>query len=293
MKWNSVKEKIITSLIALLIYAGSLFIGVGIFSVMNFNGVFVTAGVYEIYLYLFVSIMASLLTALVLSLSFRNISLLKCFPGIVGPLSYISLVLYFKVYNVSTMILFVIMWIYVVYLFLRSTLPLKDISTPDNKVLYLIDKNKRSYILLYILLGIFIPTVLAYFSFVPLYHYVQGIFLNQDLTLSSYEIVGLLLIVLGMIFSIGVDIPLLISRAKKGDDFFYNEGFWKWSAHPNIYGDIAIYLGLWLYALRFNETWFFIFASLALYLYLFLLIYPYMKKVYGLTIEGYSERSKN
>lgn len=298
MEEKSLANKIIGIIVALFIYAGGVFVGVGVFSLMNGQNIFHETGFVQIYLYLAISLLASLLTIALLSISFRNLSLLKMFPSLIGPISYIGLVFYFQIYDYSTIVALVMMCIYALYVFLRGVIAMEDISTPDNKVFFLKEKHPNSYILIYIGGGILPTSILAFFAFIPLIYHLQCSFMalsgngfpygdNLAIYIISWGLMGI-----GIIYSIIVDVPLFFNKLKKGNYRLYRGGLWGKMKHPNIYGDMLFHLGVALYVFFFTNMYAFILFPLALYLYVFLVIHPYCQKADSHFIDGYGKKEK-
>lgn len=283
--------------IALIIYAGGIFIGIGIFSLLDDGLVFASTGFVQIYLYLGIGLLASLLTVFFLSLSFRNISLLKIFPSLVGPVSYIALFFYFRIFTLATIFPMVIMGLYCLYIFLRGTITLKEVSSLDTKVSLLREKHPNSYILIYLFLGILIPSVLAFFSFAPSLYYLQSSYMllfegKEAFPLSYCDILAWIMMGAGLIFSAVVDAPLFIHKLKRGDDSLYQGGLWGKMKHPDIIGEIAFYLGASFSILHFENMYAFVLFPVALFLYIFLLIHPYCFKADSAYIASYGEEWK-
>ncbi len=77
--------------------------------------------------------------------------------------------------------------------------------------------------------------------------------------LSILHLIGLLIWLIGFIFEAGGDLQLMVFKSKsvnKGK--VLNSGFWKYTRHPNYFGDAMIWWGYFLFAVTYPYGIFFI-----------------------------------
>jgi len=106
----------------------------------------------------------------------------------------------------------------------------------------------RSYFQVYVLQG-FLMVVVGY-SFVHVSVYGQ----NAELTV--FGLIGLLFWVVGYFFEVVGDYQLdafLKNPASKGK--IMNRGLWKYSRHPNYFGEVTMWWGMWLIVVTLPFGW--------------------------------------
>ena len=74
--------------------------------------------------------------------------------------------------------------------------------------------------------------------------------------LSWFALIGIILWLEGFIVEVVADCQKTKFRAKKeNENKFINEGLWRFSRHPNYFGEIILWLGIALIAFPILEGW--------------------------------------
>lgn len=105
----------------------------------------------------------------------------------------------------------------------------------------------RSYLQVFLLQGLFLGIIVSPVVFVN--HYASG-------TFTLFDAVGFIIWVVGFIFESVSDAQLsrfIKNAANKGS--IMKDGLWKYSRHPNYFGEVLQWWGLWFYALSVPFGW--------------------------------------
>ena len=96
-----------------------------------------------------------------------------------------------------------------------------------------------------------LPTLIVYACCIPIY------FICYDgYVLSIYTYLGFCISFIGVLYEIISDYQLFKFRENKNrDGNIINTGLWKYSRHPNYWGEILFWWGLYLYVVNFAPTY--------------------------------------
>ena len=79
---------------------------------------------------------------------------------------------------------------------------------------------------------------------------------SKVVPLGWFALIGIILWLEGFIIEVVADSQKTKFRAKKeNENKFINEGLWRFSRHPNYYGEITLWLGIALIAFPVLESW--------------------------------------
>ncbi len=79
---------------------------------------------------------------------------------------------------------------------------------------------------------------------------------RDPVPLSVFAGLGVLLWIAGFAIEVTADLQKSRFKARPGNqDEFINEGLWRWSRHPNYFGEIVLWLGIALIALPVLQGW--------------------------------------
>ena len=105
----------------------------------------------------------------------------------------------------------------------------------------------RSFLQIFILQGLFMYII----SF-PIWY----INYHPGEPLSTYDTVGLLIFGIGFIFEILGDMQLsYFKQSSSNRGKLMTKGLWKYTRHPNYFGEALIWWGIWFYAIGIPDGW--------------------------------------
>lgn len=95
-----------------------------------------------------------------------------------------------------------------------------------------------------------------------------GVYLTEENTpLNVFDFVAIALWIVGISFEAGGDYQLTKFRSqRKSKDEVLSSGFWKYTRHPNYFGDAAVWWSYALFAIAAQQYWFVLGSLLMTYL---------------------------
>ena len=88
------------------------------------------------------------------------------------------------------------------------------------------------------------PTILVFFGTVPVWYFLQ----KENYNL-FFPALGGFIILLGTIFEFFADNQMRRYRRRPNRGYFIDEGLWRYSRHPNYFGEILVWIGIFIAAL--------------------------------------------
>ena len=132
----------------------------------------------------------------------------------------------------------------------------------------------------------YIPTIVVYFTVVPLFN--SFIFKGSNQLL--FYIMGAIITTLGVVLEMLADNQMANFRQKKlGTNI--DEGLWKYSRHPNYLGELLVWTGLFIAAFN-NFKWINIVGIILVYALFIFISIPLAEKRYLQKYPGYLEYKK-
>ncbi len=114
------------------------------------------------------------------------------------------------------------------------------------------DGRGRSFVLRSLFMVFLLQAVLAWFVSLPL----QGAAASTNDGLGPLAFIGVAVWLVGFVFEAGGDLQLQRFKAdpaNKGK--VMDQGFWRYTRHPNYFGDFAVWWGIYLVALDGGAWW--------------------------------------
>jgi steroid 5-alpha reductase family enzyme len=110
---------------------------------------------------------------------------------------------------------------------------------------------------LYLVFGL--QAVLAWIISLPLLAAIVGLDARNEGHLGALDAAGAALWLIGFVFEAGGDWQLVRFKADpRNRDKVMDRGFWRWTRHPNYFGDFCVWWGLYLLALAAGGWWSFV-----------------------------------
>ena len=193
---------------------------------------------------------------------------------------YLGLLIYFKNFNLFTVIPLITIGIYSIRLTLNFLTSFHDLSYVDWRYKMLKERTGHMYQLINLLGICMFPTLVVFSASLPLFYF-------ASLTSYSYlSLIGSGVILLGTLLELVSDIQMkYFIKHRKSRDEVINVGLWKYSRHPNYLGEILVWFGVMFVLLIPNiEHWYFIFGAF-INLFMFLIISIPMEERHMLTYK--------
>ena len=109
------------------------------------------------------------------------------------------------------------------------------------------------------------------------------IFLNPESKFKFFSIIGMLIWLIGFIIE-GISDIQKFKFKQKNKDVWINEGFWKYSRHPNYFGEMLCWIGIFVYSFFYLNTMYVVYSLISPLFIMFLLLFvsgiPTLEKKY-------------
>lgn len=166
----------------------------------------------------------------------------------------------------------------------------KNLHIQDWRYQTLKEKHPRIWPLIN-LFGIhLVPTIVVFIGMLPAFKYVMEFKVGTTPTISTY--LGIIIIFIGIVIETIADVELhMFKKISSNAGLVCDKGLWKNSRHPNYFGEILFWIGLWWTGSSFyqDSTWILIFSPLIVFLLFVSVSIPMMEKRQLETKPAYKE----
>ena len=282
-----VKSRITSFLLILAIYVLAFFIGLVVFNLFNnmhvFNNIHVLVS-------FFLADIAATLVVWGFGILFANSSVYDPYWS-VAPI--VILAFWMTTRGISFTITDILFLVAIIVWALRLTLNWairwKGLNHQDWRYVMLKEKSPRLWFLTN-LIGINVmPTIIVFLALIPAYF---GI--GSEGTVNNLTVIG---------FSICVGAVLIQSFADKQMDFFrknksfknqcIDKGLWRYSRHPNYFGEVSFWWGIWLMQMGvIPQIWVSVIGPVVMTLLFLFISIPMMEKYILTSKSSYSSYQK-
>lgn len=119
------------------------------------------------------------------------------------------------------------------------------------------------------------PTLLVFIALIPCYYTISAYHIN----IIPLYILGVLISIVGILFELYADIQSKKFRALHTSDDFITTGLWKYSRHPNYFGEILFWFGLYVIMLSCDLShWYYGIGFLLMFGLFYFISIPLMEK---------------
>ena len=189
---------------------------------------------------IFLSNIISTIIIWLIGIYYNTASLYDPYWSVQTPIIHLSLFLYKTKINIGNLlyILFILIWsIRLTLNFIKS---FNNISYIDWRY-QLIKQNTGKFYQLINLVGIcIVPTIIVYIASIPSYLYLLN---NYEFSFS--DIFGYIIILISVYIEMKADLDMLeYKKLRKNKNEIINKGLWKFSRHPNYFGEICFWYGV-------------------------------------------------
>jgi len=252
---NINKKKIYGLVVLLISYITAYLAGFTVFNLLKNN--------VHIYVSLLVADIAATIIIYLIGLLYNTASIYDPYWSIQSIIIGISLTIYTHNINAGIIMFLVIVGIYSIRLTANFFIGFNDITYIDWRYKMLKEKTGKWYFLVN-LFGIHLfPTLVVYAATLPMIGYISS---NMDLKM--YDVAGWLIMIIGVIYEIYSDYSIMkYKKIRKSNKEIINIGLWRYSRHPNYFGEITFWFGVfitfWLHDLG---NWYYMFGAVAILL---------------------------
>lgn len=278
---QKIKEsKLISFIIITLIYILSTLIQVILFNKLNIENLYLKILIIDVVATIFVFIF---------SLIFNNSSIYDPYWSVEPAIILILLMAHNKI-NYPVVITFgIVILLWSLRLTLNWALSFKNLTKQDWRYAMFKEKTKKLYPLVN-LFGIHLfPTIVVYLAMLPMIDFIS---INYTNYLSYF---GVAIMLLGVIFEILSDFDIYEYHKRNKDDRrqIINTGLWKYSRHPNYFGEIIFWYGVFISILPVDpSSWYLCFGAIINNLMFVFISIPLSEKrlkTYKFNYEKYQE----
>ena len=275
------KKKIIGLLILLVIYVISFFVGLGSF-------LLVPNDMNIIFKILIADVVATIVIW-IFGVILKTASIYDPYWSIQTPVIFLALMIYYGNYNVGTIIYFIFIMFWAIRLTGNFIITFNDITYIDWRYVNLKKQTGKLYQIVN-LLGInMMPTLLVFLASVPAFYYV----INGN-EFDALNIIGLSIMGFATIIELISDLNMhKFQEIRTSRSEIIRVGLWKYSRHPNYFGEILFWYGvLFVFLIGNMDYWYVMFGALSINLLFMFISIPLAEKRLITYKDGYLEYQK-
>lgn len=195
------------------------------------------------------AIVALMVVLWLISIPLQNVSIIDLFWGVAVAVGGTIYWLQSEAAGLRSDLVLVLVWAWAlrlfIYLFLRNK------GRPEDRR-YVEMRNKRSAFWFKSLYVVFLlQAVMAWIIGLPQYGAMNG-----EAALGWLDVAGVTLFVFGLVWESMADWQLAtFLRQRDNADAVMDQGVWRYSRHPNYFGEFCLWWGLWLVAASAGAWW--------------------------------------
>ena len=156
------------------------------------------------------------------------------------PFIYICLLVKYRNLNIGNLIYFQLILFWAIRLTYNYTKTFNDISYIDWRYKSIKEKTGKLYQIVNLIGICLVPTIIVYAASIPSF-----LFIMKDYEFKFIEIIGFIVMFLSVIIEMKADIDIHeFKRIRKDRKEIINIGLWKYSRHPNYFGEICFWYGV-------------------------------------------------
>ena len=225
------------------------------------------------------------------SLIIKNASVYDPYWSVIPPLMILGVILYLnQTLSLSVILLFsgIFVWgVRLTYNWLNRWTNFKEVDWRYKKIY---EKSPKLYFLTNLLAIQLFPTMIVFIQLIAATHFIK---LSPQMNLTIW--IGFVMMILAAIIQLIADQQMeAFKKRTVNQKQCIEEGLWKYSRHPNYFGEITLWWGL--YVMYFGATlkidFYIIPPILMMFLFLFISI-PWMEKKIIKTRPEYKDYQKN
>lgn len=207
------------------------------------------------------------------------------------PVIFICLLIKYGNLNVGNLIYLELILFWAIRLTYNYTKTFHDITYIDWRYTQIRESTGKFYQIVNLLGICLVPTIIVYAASIPSF-----LFVMDDLNLEYIQFIGFIIILASVLIEMKADIDIHeFKKIRSSRNEIIRIGLWKYSRHPNYFGEICFWYGVaFVYIFcDFTKKWYYIFGAIlnnALFLGISI---PLAEKNLRKYKEGYDEYKKN
>ena len=269
-------------------------LGFGLFSYLTLNDSNIMKESEEKYRQLVIIFICDVISTIVIwfiGVLINTASIYDPYWSVQTPIIIICLLIKYQNLNVGNLIYLELILFWGIRLTYNYTKTFHDISYIDWRYKQIKEKTGKLYQVVNLLGICLVPTIIVYAASIPSF-----LFVIDNLKFEYIQIIGYVVILISVFIEMKADIDLHEFKKIRNDrNEIIRIGLWKYSRHPNYFGEICFWYGVAMVYVfcDFTKNWYYIFgAALDNALFLGISI-PLAEKNLRTYKEGYDEYKKN
>ncbi len=269
-------------------------LGFGLFSYLTLNDSNIMKESEEKYRQLVIIFICDVISTIVIwfiGVLINTASIYDPYWSVQTPIIIICLLIKYQNLNVGNLIYLELILFWGIRLTYNYTKTFHDISYIDWRYKQIKEKTGKLYQLVNLLGICLVPTIIVYAASIPSF-----LFVIDNLKFEYIQIIGYTVILISVFIEMKADIDLHEFKKIRNDrNEIIRIGLWKYSRHPNYFGEICFWYGVAMVYVfcDFTKNWYYIFGAVldnALFLGISI---PLAEKNLRTYKEGYDEYKKN
>ena len=269
-------------------------LGFGLFSYLTLNDSNIMKESEEKYRQLVIIFICDVISTIVIwfiGVLINTASIYDPYWSVQTPIIIICLLIKYQNLNVGNLIYLELILFWGIRLTYNYTKTFHDISYIDWRYKQIKEKTGKLYQVVNLLGICLVPTIIVYAASIPSF-----LFVIDNLKFEYIQIIGYVVIIISVFIEMKADIDLHEFKKIRNDrNEIIRIGLWKYSRHPNYFGEICFWYGVAMVYVfcDFTKNWYYIFGAVldnALFLGISI---PLAEKNLRTYKEGYDEYKKN
>ena len=269
-------------------------LGFGLFSYLTLNDSNIMKECEEKYRQLVIIFICDVISTIVIwfiGVLINTASIYDPYWSVQTPIIIICLLIKYQNLNVGNLIYLELILFWGIRLTYNYTKTFHDISYIDWRYKQIKEKTGKLYQVVNLLGICLVPTIIVYAASIPSF-----LFVIDNLKFEYIQIIGYVVIIISVFIEMKADIDLHEFKKIRNDrNEIIRIGLWKYSRHPNYFGEICFWYGVAMVYVfcDFTKNWYYIFGAVldnALFLGISI---PLAEKNLRTYKDGYDEYKKN
>ena len=269
-------------------------LGFGLFSYLTLNDSNIMKESEEKYRQLVIIFICDVISTIVIwfiGVLINTASIYDPYWSVQTPIIIICLLIKYQNLNVGNLIYLELILFWGIRLTYNYTKTFHDISYIDWRYKQIKEKTGKLYQVVNLLGICLVPTIIVYAASIPSF-----LFVIDNLKFEYIQIIGYVVILISVFIEMKADIDLHEFKKIRNDrNEIIRIGLWKYSRHPNYFGEICFWYGVAMVYVfcDFTKNWYYIFGAVldnALFLGISIPLAEKNLKTYK---DGYDEYKKN
>ena len=269
-------------------------LGFGLFSYLTLNDSNIMKKSEEKYRQLVIIFICDVISTIVIwfiGVLINTASIYDPYWSVQTPIIIICLLIKYQNLNVGNLIYLELILFWGIRLTYNYTKTFHDISYIDWRYKQIKEKTGKLYQVVNLLGICLVPTIIVYAASIPSF-----LFVIDNLKFEYIQIIGYVVILISVFIEMKADIDLHEFKKIRNDrNEIIRIGLWKYSRHPNYFGEICFWYGVAMVYVfcDFTKNWYYIFGAVldnALFLGISIPLAEKNLKTYK---DGYDEYKKN